>query len=92
MSGLLARGMVTLNVKLSELDDKQFLPRLAEVWEFFWHSILPYVEGVRAFLPTNVTLSDPSSTGVPPAQDRQSYSISLAYAQVKSTVFTKITG
>lgn len=51
ITGLLARGMVTLNVKLSELDDKKLLPRLADVWEFFWHGIIPYVEGVRKPFP-----------------------------------------
>lgn len=51
ITGLLARGMFTLNVKLSELNDTKLLPRLADVWEFFWHGILPYVEGVRSSFP-----------------------------------------
>lgn len=46
VTALLATGMITLNVKLSELDDEKLLPRVSEVWEFFWHQVLPYVEGV----------------------------------------------
>ena len=52
ITGLLARGMVTLNVKLTKVDDKKLLPRLTDVWEFFWHGILPYVEGVRRPCPS----------------------------------------
>jgi len=49
ITALLARGMITLNVKLTESDDKKLLLRVCEAWEQFWHAILPYVEGV--FLP-----------------------------------------
>ncbi|GJJ06179.1 hypothetical protein Clacol_000368 [Clathrus columnatus] len=49
VSSLLARGMVTINVRLAEVDDVKLLPRLVDVWLLFWHRVLPYVEGI--FLP-----------------------------------------
>ncbi|KAF8515436.1 HbrB-like-domain-containing protein, partial [Gautieria morchelliformis] len=61
ITGLLTRGMFTLNVRLSELDDNKLLPRLAEIWEFFWHSILPYVEGVFHPLQTDKPMQSLSS-------------------------------
>ncbi|KAF8586700.1 HbrB-domain-containing protein [Ramaria rubella] len=62
ITALLARGMITLNVKLSELDDEKLLPRLGEVWEFFWHGILPYVEGVFHPLQTDKLVQSLSRT------------------------------
>lgn len=46
---LIKSGMVTLNVKLSGVDDDKLLNRVVEVWGFFWDQVLPYVEGVRYF-------------------------------------------
>ena len=46
---LIKSGMVTLNVKLSGIDDDKLLNRVVEVWGFFWDQVLPYVEGVRYF-------------------------------------------
>jgi len=42
--------MVTLHVKLKDLDDQVLLPRLSQTWELFWHGVLPYVEGVSGVL------------------------------------------
>lgn len=48
---LIAHGMVTLNAKLSGIEDeRKLVHRVVEVWGFFWDQVLPYVEGVR-FLP-----------------------------------------
>lgn len=44
---LLSTGMITLNAKLSGLEDDQLLGRVIELWGFFWEQILPYIEGVR---------------------------------------------
>ncbi|KIJ49338.1 hypothetical protein M422DRAFT_27698 [Sphaerobolus stellatus SS14] len=49
ITALLKRGMVTMCVKLRDLDDQVLLPRLSQTWELFWHGVLPYLEGV--FLP-----------------------------------------
>lgn len=42
--------MLTLNSKLSNLDDEKLLPRVVEIWEFFWNSILTYVKAVRTLV------------------------------------------
>lgn len=45
---LIAHGMVTLNAKLSGIEDeRKLVHRVVEVWGFFWDQVLPYVEGVR---------------------------------------------
>lgn len=49
VESLLARGMVTLNVRVAEVDDTKLIPRLVDTWLLFWHRVLPYVEGI--FLP-----------------------------------------
>jgi hypothetical protein len=46
---LVSTGMLNLNAKLSGLDDDKLIPRVVEMWTFFWVQVLPYVEGV--FLP-----------------------------------------
>lgn len=46
-SELIASGMVTLNAKLSDIDDEKLTGRVVELWGFFWDQVLPYVEGVR---------------------------------------------
>ncbi|KAH7108185.1 HbrB-domain-containing protein [Auriculariales sp. MPI-PUGE-AT-0066] len=46
---LIGVGMLTLNSKLTSLDDEKLLPRLVDLWGFFWDQILAYVEAV--FLP-----------------------------------------
>lgn len=47
---LISSGMVTLNAKLSGIDDEKLVSRVVEIWNFFWDQVLPYVEGV-SFLP-----------------------------------------
>jgi hypothetical protein len=49
-SDLISSGMVTLNAKLSGIEDDNLVSRVVEIWGFFWDQILPYVEGVRCFL------------------------------------------
>lgn len=46
-SDLISSGMVTLNAKLSGIEDNKLVSRVVEIWGFFWDRILPYVEGVR---------------------------------------------
>lgn len=46
-SELIASGMVTLNAKISDIDDEKLIVRVVELWGFFWDQVLPYVEGVR---------------------------------------------
>ncbi|KAF8507460.1 HbrB-like-domain-containing protein [Hysterangium stoloniferum] len=69
-TALLARGMITLNVKLTESDDRKLLLRVCDTWAQFWHAILPYVEGV--FLPIQTekplqSLSRIPKTNKPPS-------------------------
>lgn len=45
-SELIANGMVTLNAKLTGIDDEKLIGRVVEIWGFFWDQVLPYVEGV----------------------------------------------
>ncbi|KAK7472898.1 hypothetical protein VKT23_001005 [Stygiomarasmius scandens] len=42
---LLSSGMVTLNARLAGTDDDKLIPRVVELWGFFWDQVLPYVEG-----------------------------------------------
>lgn len=49
VESLLARGMVTLNVRVAEVDDTKLIHRLVDTWLLFWHRVLPYVEGVCLF-------------------------------------------
>ena len=43
--------MVTLNAKLTGIDDDKLVSRVVEIWGFFWDQVLPYVEGVsRCFV------------------------------------------
>ncbi|THV06780.1 HbrB-domain-containing protein [Dendrothele bispora CBS 962.96] len=43
---LLSSGMVTLNARLAGIDDDKLIPRVVELWGFFWDQVLTYVEGV----------------------------------------------
>lgn len=43
---LLSSGMVTLNAKLSGIEDDKMISRVVELWGFFWDQVLTYVEGV----------------------------------------------
>ena len=43
---LVASGMVTLNARLNGVDDSSLIPRIVELWSFFWTQVLPYLEGV----------------------------------------------
>ena len=49
MKDLISNGMLTLNSRLANLDDEKLLPRLVDLWGFFWDQILTYVEAI--FLP-----------------------------------------
>ena len=50
-SALISSGMVTLNAKLTGIDDDKLVSRVVEIWGFFWDQVLPYVEGVsRCFV------------------------------------------
>ncbi|KAJ7209561.1 HbrB-like-domain-containing protein [Mycena pura] len=54
---LIARGMATLNSKLSNTDDESLIRDIVQIWSFFWDEVLPYVEGVLLPLHTDPTLS-----------------------------------
>ncbi|KAH8107830.1 HbrB-domain-containing protein [Cristinia sonorae] len=56
-SELIASGMVTLNAKLSGVDEEKVVSRLVEIWGFFWDQVLPYVEGALLPLQTDSLLS-----------------------------------
>lgn len=45
-SELIAAGMVTLNAKLTGIDDEKLVARVVEIWGFFWDQVLTYLEGV----------------------------------------------
>ena len=47
---LINSGMITLNSKLSGVEDDKPIGRVVEIWTFFWDQVLPYVEGVYIFL------------------------------------------
>ncbi|KAG6866606.1 hypothetical protein C0991_000716 [Blastosporella zonata] len=53
---LIASGMVTLNAKLMGIDDDKLIPRVVEIWGFFWDQVLTYVEGVLLPLQTDPLL------------------------------------
>lgn len=56
LTDLITTGMVTLNSKLaSGVEDEKVLPKVVELWGFFWDQVLPYVEGVG--LPTSHSAS-----------------------------------
>ncbi|CUA75405.1 hypothetical protein RSOLAG22IIIB_05877 [Rhizoctonia solani] len=46
---LVNMGMITLNAKLTGLEEETLLTRVVQIWGFFWDQVLPYLEGV--FLP-----------------------------------------
>lgn len=64
----IASGMLTLKAKFETLEEAKVVARAAEVWNFFWGQILPYVEGV--FLPFSQVRDVPSTssarTAAPP--------------------------
>lgn len=45
-SELIYNGMVTLNSKLTGVEDEELVDRVVDIWKFFWDEVLPYVEGV----------------------------------------------
>ncbi|KNZ78808.1 Target of rapamycin complex 2 subunit bit61 [Termitomyces sp. J132] len=55
-SDLIASGMVTLNAKLSGIDDDKLIARVVEIWGFFWDQVLTYVEGVLLPIQTDPLL------------------------------------
>ena len=67
-SELIASGMVTLNAKLSGVDDEKLVPRVVEVWGFFWDQVLTYLEGVCVIssLPCNSSSLIPTGPFTPP--------------------------
>lgn len=44
--------MVTLNAKLTGIDDEKLVARVVEIWGFFWDQVLTYLEGVSLVVPT----------------------------------------
>ncbi|PPQ89541.1 hypothetical protein CVT25_012213 [Psilocybe cyanescens] len=56
-SELIASGMVTLNAKLTGVDDEKLVARVVEIWGFFWDQVLTYLEGVLLPLQTDPLLS-----------------------------------
>ncbi|KAL1405804.1 hypothetical protein Q8F55_007481 [Vanrija albida] len=56
----IASGMLTLKAKFETLEDAKVVSRAAEVWNFFWGQILPYVEGI--FLPFSQIRDVPASS------------------------------
>ncbi|KJA27755.1 hypothetical protein HYPSUDRAFT_34894 [Hypholoma sublateritium FD-334 SS-4] len=56
-SELIASGMVTLNAKLTGIDDEKLVARVVEIWGFFWDQVLTYLEGVLLPLQTDPLLS-----------------------------------
>ncbi|KAF5391354.1 hypothetical protein D9757_002021 [Collybiopsis confluens] len=80
---LLSAGMVTLNAKLSGIEDDKLISRVVELWGFFWDQVLTYVEGVLLPLQTDPLLSTlyrpPKRTTSPTRQSsKPSISSSLA--------------
>jgi len=59
---LLATGLITLNAKLTGLEEDQLLNRVVELWGFYWEQILPYIEGVFLPLQTDQLLVSLSKT------------------------------
>lgn len=51
-SELIASGMVTLNAKLTGIDDEKLVARVVEIWGFFWDQVLTYLEGVSHGTPS----------------------------------------
>lgn len=49
-SELIASGMVTLNAKLTGVDDEKLVARVVEIWGFFWDQVLTYLEGVSQLI------------------------------------------
>lgn len=54
-SELIASGMVTLNAKLTGIDDDKLVARVVEIWGFFWDQVLTYLEGVSFVDPLVLT-------------------------------------
>ncbi|EGO25208.1 hypothetical protein SERLADRAFT_436965 [Serpula lacrymans var. lacrymans S7.9] len=110
---LVGAGMITLNAKLvgfgeakfssdsklPNVDEDLLLPRLVEIWSFFWDQILPYVEGVLLPLQTDPLLSSlyrnpkqhrtssPTRQGAKPSSFSPSYGSpsSMSYGSPGST-------
>ncbi|KAF7375994.1 hypothetical protein MSAN_00014000 [Mycena sanguinolenta] len=54
---LIASGMVTLNSKLTGIDDETLIRGLVETWSLFWDEVLTYLEGVLLPLRTDPLIS-----------------------------------
>ncbi|RPD54187.1 HbrB-domain-containing protein [Lentinus tigrinus ALCF2SS1-6] len=54
---LIAAGMVTLDSRLSGVEDDKLIMRIVELWTFFWTQVLPYLEGALLPLQTDPILS-----------------------------------
>lgn len=48
-SDLIGQGMKTLNAKLAGIDEEKLVPRVVEIWGFFWDQVLTYLEGVSIY-------------------------------------------
>ena len=71
-SDLIASGMVTLNAKLTGVEEEKLIGRIVEIWGFFWDQVLPYVEGVGTISTIHLRMT-PTLTrflGTSPSPDR----------------------
>ncbi|KIK59751.1 hypothetical protein GYMLUDRAFT_44200 [Collybiopsis luxurians FD-317 M1] len=76
--------MVTLNAKLSGIEDEKLISRVVELWGFFWDQVLTYVEGVLLPLQTDPLLASlyraPKRPSSPSRQPSKKPSISSSLA------------
>jgi hypothetical protein len=77
----IASGMLTLKAKFEALEDAKVVSRTAEVWNFFWGQILPYVEGV--FLPFSQVRDMPTTAASAAAAHQYAPIISLSPIPVR---------
>jgi len=60
ISELLTLSLSPLEQKLADTDEGKLVPRLVEIWSFFFGNVLPYFQG--AFLPLEIDLRTLSKT------------------------------
>lgn len=80
-SELIASGMVTLNAKLSGIEDEKLVGRVVEIWGFFWDQVLPYVEGVCLKISSRLT-SLTFLTGIVTFANRPTSLFSASYPEI----------
>lgn len=88
---LVKTGMLNLNAKLSNLDDEKLIPRVVEIWTFFWVQVLPYVEGVRGCFRNVLRLLDSilRPIGLPTLADRPTTRISRSHPEITPPIFSQ---